>query len=1145
MSTRDSLYDTHSREIHLLENAPIQGRKTELRQLLKLLNVAKTGQAKAALITGDAGIGKTALVEAFSQIVREGFYCRILNIGRMETSTPEALYALFIEKLQEEASAVLDEALIAANEIMKELDLRWERQDLIRAIALVKSQEAFGGKEAVSKEQLVKNIRNQIPMVRKLKQSVTDSVEKLVDLITNPWVMAATALLNPTRDDIKEALREAAAVKAGKSSYSKREPARETTPASTPSEELDEEAVNAAESIIHLEAASTTLIDSDVTPEDEAHLLETAPMSAPKPGTALGSAQTLSSSGISAAYPMGLRVEDTTKKKHPLIPHLMNVLKFVNSAIDNIDSGLLITIDEWDRVLELPEREGVKDFLTELVYQIGEQKNFHVLTILTARNEGESYTLGGHGGNGLYNQFRTKLLLDPLNEAFCRKLVQNILQPGNIGLDDVVGNRIYKLSRGNPFWHLKVAHYMRERAEANRLKYVDNVFFDKLGIDQTRNILDLGFTRLKLAYLDNEPALSKVIAALLKQFGESVFSASTAIKEISTSQGFSDSYVFDVLRGLFRHDFIRQVNEAPVALQKTNQLADKKKAPAAEPLYTLQSRFVLEYLAEKTQAIQTDISTDEKLMYLKKIIPLSVKTGELDREKTMEVLALSEAMDNTEMLTFLEDTFTAALLDDKAIVRVTALNNLALIDTTRARDALFKSLKDSDSMVREYAARNLAALSDRQLDAALTQRVVDALIEASDDDFDAVRTQAYTTLAKFRWQRDLTSLFVKGLSDASEGVRLTSVRMLTEYQSDSPFVYTSLLDALNDASPDIRKEAATGLLHYNKPETIDALVGLLSKDEDQGIRALAADSLSRMEDDKAFNALKLALHSDNSEDVKLAVLRSLGRRRDWQTESILLGFVDQLDPQEDAVLVWATVRSLGNVGGSERSLTQLSELSRLTDNALILSMIQLASGKIHGRIDELRQLEKQLQAATPLTVAIPSEYREDVIVLEDEPVEIYSLSDPDPGIPDVADELVANVPPVQKSFERQTVETQVNAMPPRHTPIPPASASEELSDERHSAKRGADDMPDDDAQDDLPEVELPTLESKTDVPYVDTAYLELAEVLSDEPVVEDIEIDETLISEVITDKGEDDGEQPDEEAEGEPADSELENSTSR
>jgi HEAT repeat protein/Cdc6-like AAA superfamily ATPase len=963
LSTPSPHYDAPSREIYLLENISIQGRKTELRQLLKLLNLAKTGQPKAALITGDTGLGKTALLDAFVGLVREGVYCRILNLGTASFDSVEALYVAIIEGLQAEANDILDEALVAVNGITQELDLHWERQDLVRAIALVKLQESIGGKHAVSQEQLMKAIRSQVPAVKKLKLSVNESIEKLVDLIVNPWVMVATSLLNPMSPPLQEAIRLAETLKAGLPADSHSTPQLPPPPEATPENTLPP-------------------LPASITEEANLPAPQAEPVSTPENLNLPAPTKEAAYSPVLASSEAVRSVLPTPGIKHPLIPHLMNVFNFINSAIENIDSALLVVLDEWDRIQGKPAQQALKEFLAELLHQILEQKSYHFMMVMTARSNGESYTLGGP----LYNHFRTKLLLDALPDSACRKLLRQPLKAIGVDVDEEVHRQAYVLSKGNPFWHLKMAQYIAERAENNRLRHVDMSFYEKLGVDKVENIPELAYTRLKLTFLNDEESLHKVIAALIKLFGERPFSANQAIKEISTSQGFTDGYVFEVLRALYRHDFIREAAITPLTPQDSAdpQAEMPRRNRRPDPHYVIHSRYILEFLQDKTRAIETDISTDEKLMYLKKIIPLSVKSGELDREKTMEVLALSDAMNRPEVVEFLEETFLENLKDDKPVVRVTALNNVALLDSQRAREALFRSMQDEDSMVREYAARNLALLAQKTHDQGLNTRILETMALAVDDESEAVRAQVYGTLAKYRWHPDVVNLFVKGAADACDSVRLTSIQALSEVQTESPYVVNSLLDALDDPLPDVRRYACIGLQKYPGPEVIEALVRLLQSDADSSIRALAADALSRMEEGKAFKALVHALRHEPSEEVKLAVARALGKRRGWETEEILLEALQNVNPEAMPVFSWACIRSLGQVGGTERSLSMLNNLKQRLTNTILLSAIELATRKIYNRIHELRQMERQLEEATPVTVAIPSEYQEDVVLPEEE-----------------------------------------------------------------------------------------------------------------------------------------------------------------
>ena len=46
-----------------------RGRKAELQQLRRYLEIARTGKRLLDFVTGEPGIGKTTLVEAFSEIL--------------------------------------------------------------------------------------------------------------------------------------------------------------------------------------------------------------------------------------------------------------------------------------------------------------------------------------------------------------------------------------------------------------------------------------------------------------------------------------------------------------------------------------------------------------------------------------------------------------------------------------------------------------------------------------------------------------------------------------------------------------------------------------------------------------------------------------------------------------------------------------------------------------------------------------------------------------------------------------------------------------------------------------------------------------------------------------------------------------------
>jgi HEAT repeat protein/Cdc6-like AAA superfamily ATPase len=1027
-----SLSDSLTREVYLLENVAIQGRKTELRQLLKLLNLAKTGQPKAALISGDEGIGKTALLKAFVKLVRDGVYCRVIDLGQMRFNSPEKLYIAIINTLRQEADQILDEALLAVNELTHELDLHWERSDLIRAVSLVKLQESIGGKEAVNQEQLLKAIRSQVPAIKRLKLSVNDKVEKLVDLLMNPWVTVATSLHHPTLEAIQDAIRICERLEAGEtcediygpsvtveqvlqsqsqnetslndrtSSLSGSSSANKNSTLDSRAREKNQASINRAlddipfepelfsvEGIVSAPRPVTRRESSSAEDSSESNSFEGSdsdesvqqasitPEVVSTPQTQSRKNDDISPTPSTSLSALQYSLSNPTPKQsaHKLIKPLIDVFDYINKTINTVDTGLLIVLDEWDRLClldaSMEERNAVKDFYIEWLTQLTERKNSHLMLAMTVRTSGESYSLGGT----IYNQFRTKLLLDPLNESTCRKWNKSVFK--NVTVDDSVQEKIYLLSEGSPYWQLKIYNHMLERVQSNQITVVDEAFFEKLGIDCAASILELSFTRLKLMFLNNEEVFLKAIAALINHFGERPFTATQAILELSTSQNFKESFVFEVLRTLFWHDFLRQED------------GSNGKSGSKDPHYYITSRQDLSFLKSKTEAVETEISTSEKLVYLKRIIPLSIKSGDLNREKTMEILTLGEAMDHPEIVTFLEELFLEALQDERSVVRVTALNNIALIDSPRARNALFTSMHDSEEMVREYAANNLEALCDRELarkngSPALAEQIIDVMIECLDDDSDQVRSRIYAVLSKCHSHRDLSTVFIKGLTDSSPAVRLISTRTLAEIPVESAQVFSALLSAVNDSNPDIRRYACLGLQKYPISEAIEAIMRLLKSDENSSIRALSADCLSRMEDSRAFPALVSALRNEeNIEDVKLAVVRALGKRHDPRTEAVLIEALMQADSDAMPVFVWASVRSLGQVGGRPRSIELLRELRNRADNPIIVSAIDMAQHKIKGRLMELDE-RKQQMAQEPSVMVMLSAIQEDVPTLEED-----------------------------------------------------------------------------------------------------------------------------------------------------------------
>jgi HEAT repeat protein len=517
-------------------------------------------------------------------------------------------------------------------------------------------------------------------------------------------------------------------------------------------------------------------------------------------------------------------------------------------------------------------------------------------------------------------------------------LLQAELCSAHVNIEDSVQHALFGLSRGNPFWLLKLSVCLEERIQANAIQVVDADFLDKLGLDTVEGLLELMFTRLKLHFLTSENNLYKVIAALLKQFGHTAFTAILAIREISFSQGVKERYVFDVFQALYRYDFLKCLNV---------------KAPQQEPLYAVQSRFASEFLQFKTALVETDLSTDHKLMYLKKVIPLSVRSGDLDREKTIEVLSLAKAIGNDSIVPFLTETFKEAYQQEtRPVVRVNIVNSLALINAEETREILYQAMRDSSALVREYAARNMALLFDVNQDPEAVSWVVQCVEQSVGDASESVRAEVYQVLYQYRFSADLTSLFLKGVSDVSSVVRLTALQGLSDSCHQSGLVLSVLLDAVQDPHADVRRYACIALQRLDLPEAIEAMSWLMQHDPEASIRSLAAELLHEVGGAEMVETMVSILETTAPEDVKISIVRSLGKQGGLQNELVFRGLLQSVNADEMPALAWTVIRALSNSASTQATLDLLKGLSQHLGNSILQSAIQTALRSIQPRVPQ-------------------------------------------------------------------------------------------------------------------------------------------------------------------------------------------------
>ncbi len=920
--------DAAAFENKLLDECGLFGRRYDVKSLLKWFNMARSGQTKTVLITGDEGVGKTRLLQTLEEVCLKANYGQVLDLRGIYHVSGERLYCHLLDALNNLAEQLLEQALTQLCDLPTDLGLSWDFLALKECLQLVKPLDHKTKVVDLSQQEaLVRKIRSHIPVSQKLKRDITPELERIVGILANPWLSIAHGILSQEHPSIQKA-------------YLYKESLK---PRILIKENMVARALNAL-----LEEGSTEAATSDVADEVA-------------PDVSVAQAKLVKSAPSVRKESADAEEDKTTQSE--MVRHLMKVMQFINNYLRQSDSALLILMDDWQDVAILPEsdREGLKRFVSSWLTALTEANNFYLMVCLATRPDGQSYSLGGE----LYSRFYQKLLLAPLPEMAFKKLLLDPLKQHGIQLDLALSEELFTISRGNPFWLTQCRRFIEDWSEVTERKAMALTDFQEMGIQSLSDFLELGFTRLKLQFMHQEDRFLDCLERLLEQYERRPFLVQDVIQLLSDSPTFSQQFIFDVMRGLYKNHFINEV-----ALQGAGQ---------DEPVYMFDSRIVVEFLRKKMQALQPKVTPQDQLHFLKQVIPLSLRTGELSREKTQELIAMNRVLGNTEMTEFLENVFTNSLKDPNPSVRSSALRNLAAIPTETTMDRILGCLEDWDESVRVCALENMSLLMDFQGigHGFVTQEVLTqiwaALSLRTTDDSSALRGLAYQTLGKLHWYADAEGLLLQGTEDTDGSVRLQALEALLKMDLMSEAVAPHLLRLLKDPEQSVRilaSKAVTRMMESfpelqltqgDLPEIVSAFI---AEESDPKVKMAFIQSLHVRFSAGLVQSLIRIFEKETSEDVQVAILRLFAKAHgiaNGVLEPFLWALIEkpQITP---LATVWAAVKALAQIADKTESIEKLRHLKDNTASDILWVAIDSAIKQIQNRQYQFRvTLEHQLR----------------------------------------------------------------------------------------------------------------------------------------------------------------------------------------
>jgi len=900
-----------------LEACGLVDRVPALQQLLQSLQQPAT----SALLLGEQGIGKTALLDSaivYLQKTASSYWVVQLPVVTQALQSPLQLLQALVMGWRNAAQQRLDQGLADANALLEPLGLRWQQEELIRAVTLMRLQwdmdQLGSAVDVLPRQRLANAIRSAMPFSKRVHfSSVNLGVKQLVERLTDPWLAVAVQWVQPVVPEIMDAI---ALVEPH---LLESQPATEATAALTQESSLEEESYLPIERLP--EASSQSLRSAD-----------------------------------------------------EALVTVLEAFKWVNNQLKPLQGNtrsqaVVVSVDSLEGLASLPvvQRQAVQQTLQKLLTE----SNHHWW--LACRSESLSQAMAGP----LLQQCGTLVTLEPLSQRQQRRWFTQALSQKQLAWEDAALERLEASTQGNPFWLSTATHVVMERLTATASPMCTLAWVVSLGIDEPMDWLETAWARTLMTLQPLQATLDEGVTWNPLQDVADVLEYTRPFAEGYTwtetdwlhSAVGPDSakrrLAVGVMAALVQFGFI--------AVEES--LANGGSGGLVK--YRWQSDIHRHFLQEKTRWVRADLPNDAKLAYLQKIIPLSAQAGELDGPRVGELLALGAHSMSEDDLQALYQTLEKALLQasrhPQVNQRLMALDGLARLASPLALEALQNAFSDTEATVREYALRYWASVLNGPLPALSlqpdSQTVLTALLASLapclDDPESRVRWWGYALarqLAMLQSSAPLMAVFLKGAFDQCPSVRRLAVQQLGDADAHSAQVRQTLMTlAQTDADATIRYEACKSLQRQPHPKVLETLLGVLEHDGTSRNRSLAVQLLSQYQDPLIAETFRNALMSQDdmfSEDVRLTLIRALRLFPGEATEAALQALF--ANPKLSPELSWAVIRTFHEIAQTPETLSLLKNYFATTKDATLKMACMSASQAITDRLTQKNPNVKEI-----------------------------------------------------------------------------------------------------------------------------------------------------------------------------------------
>jgi HEAT repeat protein len=642
---------------------------------------------------------------------------------------------------------------------------------------------------------------------------------------------------------------------------------------------------------------------------------------------------------------------------------LHNFHQWLGNVLPNSQYRAVFLLDDWELFTNESNTNFSDNWLTFL-HSSQPPKTCPIQTITTCRSEFASRRLT----QTLITAHQPAIVLHALSPSAEANLIHSKLeqQLAPVTIHPDVLAKLHLISGGLPLLTTVLANMMINQLDDQQTHEFTMAMWAGLGLQQVNDLWELLYNRIIIAHLPHEANVLKVLACLkniLPLNGSSALDE--LVTEIHQSQQSGRVFTTSILHSLNK-----------LGLLTINSTNDK---------WSWANRFAFDLINEKTRWVEASIGSEERLIYLKKVIPLSVQAGEFDTQRVQEAIALASSEGFAQLTPFLEDVLIDITDKQHPLPqRLNGLNCLATLATPPAISQLIRLIDDINPTVHEYSLRNLALIGRKQqLSTEHAETISKTLIPFLDKPNDQHRLLAYQTISTLPGNHSsagMTALYLKGLSDSYAPIRQLAIGQLRHSDMSTAVVRQAIIDATQDSNSEVREQACYHLQRHPHPKATEALLNVLEHDDNPTLRSIAVRMITSLPGSHTLPTLLTALNWELDTSVTVTLIRALKHFPNQKVEILLNEKLSSTRHQafDNTVTVplelqWAIVQTLGDTATTQPTITNLNRILDTSQDDYVKAACQTAIHRIQQRLKSgINPSSTMTLESAPTTYTLPA-----------------------------------------------------------------------------------------------------------------------------------------------------------------------------